>query len=104
MYHYILPWVCCVALPCLFVCLTLLASFFSSLIITCTCLCVSSAQQYLKLRSNAISALKQSGPHPYPHKFHVTMSLVDFIERYQALGDGEHHTDVVSVAGWDMYM
>ena len=34
------PWVCCVALPCLFVCLCLLLSFFllSSLIKTCTCL------------------------------------------------------------------
>ena len=35
------PWVCCVALPCLFVCLCLLLSFFllSSLIKTCTCTC-----------------------------------------------------------------
>ena len=35
------PWVCCVALPCLFVCLCLLLSFFllSSLIKTCTCMC-----------------------------------------------------------------
>ena len=56
-------------------------------------------QQYLKLRSNAVAALKKTGPHPYPHKFHVSVSLTSFIEQYQGLGDGEHHTDVVSVAG-----
>ena len=56
-------------------------------------------QQYLKLRSNAVAALKKTGPHPYPHKFNVTTSLTAFIDQYQGLQDGEHHTDVVSVAG-----
>lgn len=56
-------------------------------------------QQYFKLRSQAILAQKQSGPHPYPHKFTVTISLTDFIEAYQHLEAGQHHTDVVSVAG-----
>ena len=56
-------------------------------------------QQYLKLRSNAVAALKKTGPHPYPHKFHVTTSLIAFIEQYKGLEDGEHHSDVVSVAG-----
>ncbi|CAI8029622.1 Lysine--tRNA ligase [Geodia barretti] len=55
--------------------------------------------QYLKLRSNAVAALKKTGPHPYPHKFHVTTSLIAFIEQYKGLEDGEHHSDVVSVAG-----
>ena len=27
--------------------------------------------------------LKATGPHPYPHKFDVSMSLTEFIERYQ---------------------
>ena len=56
-------------------------------------------QQYFKLRSNAVSALKEKGPHPYPHKFHVTLSLTAFIEQYQSLDAGEHHSDTVSVAG-----
>ena len=58
-------------------------------------------QQYLKLRSSAVAALKKTGPHPYPHKFHVTTSLTAFIDQYQSLGDGEHHADIVSVAGED---
>ena len=44
-------------------------------------------------------AQKVTGPHPYPHKFVVTVSLSDFIEAYQQLEDGQHLTDVVSVAG-----
>ena len=34
--------------------------------------------------------MKHSGPNPYPHKFVVTSSLTDFIERYQGLEPGEH--------------
>ena len=62
-------------------------------------LSLNPTQQYLKLRSSAVAALKQTGPHPYPHKFNVSISLTGFIEKYQSMGDGEHHTDVVSVAG-----
>lgn len=57
------------------------------------------SQQYFKLRTQAIQAQKVSGPHPYPHKFQVTLSLSDFIDSYQHLEPGQHHTDVVSVAG-----
>ena len=56
-------------------------------------------QQYFLLRSQAILAQKQTGPSPYPHKFVVTMSLSDFIEKYQQLNAGEHNSDVVCVAG-----
>jgi lysyl-tRNA synthetase class 2 len=56
-------------------------------------------QEYMKLRSSAISALKKSGTDPYPHKFCLTMSLPEFIERYGSLEDGESHANVVSVAG-----
>lgn len=44
-------------------------------------------------------AAEGKGPHPYPHKFHVSISLADFIEKYKDIKDGEHHPDVVSVAG-----
>ena len=60
---------------------------------------LSLSQQYFKLRSQAIQAQKVTGPHPYPHKFRVTISLTDFIDSYQHLEAGQHHTDVVSVAG-----
>ena len=58
-------------------------------------------QQYFKLRSQAIQAQKQSGPHPYPHKFHVTMALTDFIEKYDdKLEPGDQVAeDIVQVAG-----
>ena len=46
-----------------------------------------------------MAALKSNGESPYPHKFHVSTSLTDFIEKYNTLADGEHHDDVVSVAG-----
>lgn len=55
--------------------------------------------QYFKLRSSAILEQKQTGPTPYPHKFVVTISLSDFIAKYDHLEPGEHNSDVVSVAG-----
>ena len=58
------------------------------------------SQQYFQLRSQAILAQKKTGPPPYPHKFNVTTSLTDFIDKYQDLEAGQHHeTDSVSVAG-----
>ena len=36
-------------------------------------------------RSGAIEELKSSGPHPYPHKFHVSISLTNFISQYESL-------------------
>ena len=62
---------------------------------------LSSAQQFFKLRSQAVRALKETGPHPYPHKFNVTISLSDFIESYGHLEAGSHQSDTVSVAGED---
>lgn len=49
-----------------------------------------------------IANLKASGSekHPYPHKFHVTTSLVEFIEKYSNIQDGEVlESDNLSVAG-----
>ena len=33
--------------------------------------------------------LKDAGENPYPHKFHVSTSLEDFIEKYNHLNDGD---------------
>lgn len=61
-----------------------------------------SPNEYYKLRTATISALKR-GPkddHPYPHKFNVTISLEEFIETYKNLQSGEVLENVtVSVAG-----
>jgi lysyl-tRNA synthetase class 2 len=35
-----------------------------------------------------ISGNGDINPQPYPHKFHVSISLEDFIERYKGLPDG----------------
>jgi Lysyl-tRNA synthetase (class II) len=44
--------------------------------------------------------MKEQGPHPYPHKFTVTSSLEDFIEKYSDLPDAQVLENVtLSVAG-----
>lgn len=60
-----------------------------------------SPNEYFKLRSAAVADLK-SNPltHPYPHKFHVSSSLEDFINNYSHLKDGEMlEQELLSVAG-----
>jgi lysyl-tRNA synthetase class 2 len=60
-----------------------------------------SPNEYFKLRSAAVEALKSDpATHPYPHKFHVSISLTDFIEKYNSLEQGTTLTDVETrVAG-----
>jgi len=60
---------------------------------------VCNVQEYLKLRTAHVNSLKAAGDSPYPHKFVVTISLTEFIEKYCDVNDGEQHADVVSVAG-----
>lgn len=55
--------------------------------------------EYLKLRTAHVNSLKAAGDSPYPHKFVVTTSLTEFIEKYEHVNDGMQHPDVVSVAG-----
>ncbi|XP_066438695.1 lysine--tRNA ligase isoform X2 [Eleutherodactylus coqui] len=55
--------------------------------------------QYYKIRTQAIQQLKGTKDNPYPHKFHVQMSLTQFIEKYNNLQVGEHLEEVVTVAG-----
>ncbi|KAM3964873.1 lysyl-tRNA synthetase [Aphomia sociella] len=61
-----------------------------------------SPNEYYKLRTAAVAALK-NGPkedHPYPHKFTVSISLEEFIEKYNSLNSAEVLNNVtVSVAG-----
>jgi lysyl-tRNA synthetase, class II len=61
-----------------------------------------SPNEYYKLRTTAVAALKTGSKddHPYPHKFNVTISLEEFIEKYNNLGSGEVLENVtLSLAG-----
>ncbi|XP_037938477.1 lysine--tRNA ligase isoform X2 [Teleopsis dalmanni] len=60
-----------------------------------------SPNEYFKLRSAAIAELKKSkDTHPYPHKFHVSISLENYIQKYAGLKEGESlENEQLSVAG-----
>lgn len=57
--------------------------------------------EYFKYRSGLVEDLKKTPEsHPYPHKFHVSISLEEFIEKYNHLKDGEMlENEKLSVAG-----
>ena len=56
--------------------------------------------QYFENRVKAIEAKKAKGVNPYPHKFHVSTSLPDFVQKFQDLEPGQQMTDVtISLAG-----
>ncbi|KAL5982654.1 hypothetical protein ACLOJK_016729 [Asimina triloba] len=56
--------------------------------------------QYYENRLKARESVKASGANPYPHKFHVSLSIVEYIDKYGSLGDGDHLENVeVSLAG-----
>ncbi|CAG8645674.1 927_t:CDS:2, partial [Ambispora leptoticha] len=56
--------------------------------------------QYFEIRSEKILKLRESkNPNPYPHKFHVDISIPVFIQKYGSLQPGEHLTEVVNLAG-----
>lgn len=59
-----------------------------------------SPNEYNKIRTKALAQLKSEGFNPYPHKFHVSISLEEFIEKYSSISAGETLFDVnVSVSG-----
>eukprot|EP00043_Microstomoeca_roanoka_P005696 m.57370 g.57370 ORF g.57370 m.57370 type:complete len:796 (+) comp13076_c0_seq1:93-2480(+) len=59
-----------------------------------------SPDQYFALRSEAVRTLKKDGPvQPYPHKFHVSISLTDFLRKYEGLQNEQVADEVISVAG-----
>ncbi|KPM03631.1 lysine-tRNA ligase-like protein [Sarcoptes scabiei] len=56
--------------------------------------------EYYEIRSKAINQNRQAGENPYPHKFHVSISLTEFLRKYSNLKEEEILEDVeVSVAG-----
>ncbi|EFO25270.2 lysyl-tRNA synthetase [Loa loa] len=60
----------------------------------------SDPQEYFKLRTALINERRSKGINPYPHKFHVSISLADFIAKYNSLEKDVILNDIVqSVAG-----
>ncbi|WAR12304.1 SYK-like protein [Mya arenaria] len=57
-------------------------------------------EEYFKLRSRAVAKLKSDNDNPYPHKFQVGISIVEFMEKYRSCADGTILEDTtVSVSG-----
>ncbi|XP_041478155.1 lysine--tRNA ligase-like isoform X1 [Lytechinus variegatus] len=56
-------------------------------------------REYFKIRSQAVEALKAAGDHPYPHKYHVSISLTEFIERFDYLKSEEIAEEVFTLSG-----
>uniref|UniRef100_A0A803KTH3 Lysine--tRNA ligase n=1 Tax=Chenopodium quinoa TaxID=63459 RepID=A0A803KTH3_CHEQI len=56
--------------------------------------------QYFENRVKSLDAQKAAGINPYPHKFFVTLSIPEYIQKYGVLNNGDHLEDVqVSIAG-----
>ncbi|KAG0502585.1 hypothetical protein HPP92_002657 [Vanilla planifolia] len=56
--------------------------------------------QYFENRIRYLSAQKMAGINPYPHKFHVSIQIEEYIQKYANLDQGEHLKDVkVNLAG-----
>ncbi|XP_052199633.1 lysine--tRNA ligase isoform X2 [Diospyros lotus] len=56
--------------------------------------------QYFENRLKALASQKSAGINPYPHKFHASMSILEYIEKYKGLSNGDHLEDVqISLAG-----
>jgi lysyl-tRNA synthetase, class II len=54
---------------------------------------------YYENRLKAIDSLEKSGTSAFPHKFHTSMRISEYISKYAEIADGEHVNDIVSVAG-----
>lgn len=55
--------------------------------------------QYYKIRQQSVANYKKKDENPYPHKFDVSISLTEFIEKYSNVEAGSWHEDKISVAG-----
>ncbi|KAK8512173.1 hypothetical protein V6N12_031900 [Hibiscus sabdariffa] len=56
--------------------------------------------QYLRNRIQRLALQKESGLNPYPHKFEVSMSVIEFIDEFRSLHIGEHIENTeISLAG-----
>lgn len=58
-----------------------------------------SPNEYLKLRISQVKQKQAEGKSVYPHKFHVSTSLGEFLKKYEPLGPEAASDDVVTVSG-----
>ena len=47
--------------------------------------------QYYANRVRALQEMESSGTNPYPHKFHVDITLPEYIRSYGSIADGERN-------------
>lgn len=59
------------------------------------------ANEYYNMRCNMVTSMKKENGESsvYPHKFHVEISMTEFIEKYSPLTNEQVSDDVVTVAG-----
>lgn len=55
--------------------------------------------QYFEIRQRAMEEYQRSGFEPFPHKFHVSISLPQFIAKYSHLEKNQKSEEVVSLSG-----
>ncbi|KAJ3321955.1 lysyl-tRNA synthetase [Boothiomyces sp. JEL0866] len=57
-------------------------------------------RQYFENRSKAVLKMRETlEPNPYPNKFHVSISIPNYIKKYSPLADGQRVEESVTVAG-----
>uniref|UniRef100_A0A914YCS7 Uncharacterized protein n=1 Tax=Panagrolaimus superbus TaxID=310955 RepID=A0A914YCS7_9BILA len=61
----------------------------------------SDPQEYFNMRVRMIEARRAAGENPFPHKFHVSISLANYIKKYENTMENNEvrETEPVSVAG-----
>uniref|UniRef100_A0A914PLZ3 Uncharacterized protein n=1 Tax=Panagrolaimus davidi TaxID=227884 RepID=A0A914PLZ3_9BILA len=61
----------------------------------------SDPQEYFNMRVRMIEARRAAGENPFPHKFHVSISLANFIKKYENSMENNQvlEDEPVSVAG-----
>ena len=57
---------------------------------------------YFERRLKQLDSAKGAGRNPYPHKFHVSLQLPAFVERFSSLESGQRLEDSISVAGMSL--
>lgn len=56
--------------------------------------------QYFEMRLAALEKTKLAGKNPYPHKFYTSLTIPEFVSKYNHLKEGEHlEEEVISLAG-----
>ena len=55
--------------------------------------------QYYERRLRGLAAIKAAGGNPYPHKWHVSTYLPQFVAKFGGLETGARLEETVSIAG-----